>query len=197
MLITVAVIAALAGGILYSSLFEWTLHKFVMHRPFFGFRYPFRAHAQTHHRIFSWDETYFLRSDEDLSNVTFAWWNFPALLGLNAISVGGIALAITGGAFNAYFWVIGSVALGTLAAYYVAYESLHYCMHVPTGRRLEKSWWFRYIDDHHRMHHRNPGKNLNVVLPLADFLLGTKAPGLAPVHRLAADARKDAVAAGR
>jgi hypothetical protein len=196
MLIAIAVLAALAGGIFYSSLFEWTLHKFVMHRPILGFRYPFRAHALTHHKIFSWDATYLLQRDEDLSNVTFAWWNFPALLGMNALVVGGVALAIAGG-WNAYFWVIGAVALGVLATYYFTYEYLHFCMHVRTGRWFEKTSWFRFIDDHHRMHHRNPGRNLNVVLPLADFLLRTKSPGLAPVYRMAAEARRAAVAAGR
>lgn len=189
MLIVLAVFAALAGGVAWSSLFEWSLHKFVMHRPILGFRYPFRAHALTHHRIFSWDATYQLQRSEDLPNVTFAWWNFPVLLGLNAGLVTGVALAIAGG-WNAYFWVIGAVALGVLAAYYAAYEYLHFCMHVRTGRWFERTAWFRFIDDHHRMHHRNPTRNLNVVLPLADLLFRTKAPGLAPVWRLAARERR-------
>jgi hypothetical protein len=32
-------------GIVFASFFEWTLHKYVMHRPVGKFRYAFQAHA--------------------------------------------------------------------------------------------------------------------------------------------------------
>ena len=39
---------------------------------------------------------------------------------------------------------------------------------------LRNSAIFRYIDNHHFLHHYRYGKNLNVVFPLMDFIMGTK-----------------------
>lgn len=45
-------------------------------------------------------------------------------------------------------------------------------------RRLQKTLRasppFQYLDNHHFLHHRHYGKNLNVVFPLMDYLKGTK-----------------------
>jgi hypothetical protein len=35
-------------GVVAASFFEWTLHRYVMHRPVGPFTYPFRAHALVH-----------------------------------------------------------------------------------------------------------------------------------------------------
>jgi sterol desaturase/sphingolipid hydroxylase (fatty acid hydroxylase superfamily) len=47
-------------------------------------------------------------------------------------------------------------------------------MHVPRRRHIERSRWFRALQGHHRMHHVYYYRNLNVVLPIADWVLGTK-----------------------
>ena len=46
-------------------------------------------------------------------------------------------------------------------------------MHLPKQRRIEKGRLFRLLNGHHILHHRYMHKNFNVVLPLADLLLGT------------------------
>jgi sterol desaturase/sphingolipid hydroxylase (fatty acid hydroxylase superfamily) len=46
-------------------------------------------------------------------------------------------------------------------------------MHKPTMPWIERAGFFRFIKNHHRLHHVYMGKNFNVVLPLADVLLGT------------------------
>jgi sterol desaturase/sphingolipid hydroxylase (fatty acid hydroxylase superfamily) len=63
--------------------------------------------------------------------------------------------------------------MAALGVYYSLYEYLHFCMHVPRERRLETTAWFRWLDAHHHMHHKRHLNNLNVVLPLADLVLGT------------------------
>ena len=57
--------------------------------------------------------------------------------------------------------------------YYGAYEYLHWCMHLPKRRRVERSGLFFRLNGHHLLHHRYMGKNFNVVFPLADLCLGT------------------------
>ena len=44
--------------LVYASFFEWTLHKYLMHTPFW--QYPFRAHALVHHGLFRTGDQYFL-----------------------------------------------------------------------------------------------------------------------------------------
>lgn len=138
-----------------------------MHRPLV-WDYPYRAHALQHHQIFKADETYRIQRKEDEHNVTFAWWNAPLLIGLNA-PVMLLAQWLTG--VNVIF-----AGLAAMGFYYFLYEYLHWCMHVPRSRWFEKTWAFRWINSHHLGHHRRMYTNFNVVLPLADFVLRTRRP---------------------
>ena len=153
-------------GIAFASIFEWTLHRCVMHRRIAVFHYPFERHALVHHRVFKADETYHLLRDQDRQTVPMAWWNGPALIIiaqipfiLVAFFIGGIPL------------VCGSFLASAL--YYAAYEYLHWCMHIPGKRPVEKSGIFFRLNGHHLLHHRYMNRNFNVVLPLADLLFGT------------------------
>jgi hypothetical protein len=153
-------------GVVFASFFEWTLHRYVMHRPVGSFDYPFRAHAIIHHHTFKADHTYHLINDHDKKTIPMAWWNGPAIIAVGMIPV--FALA----------WILGrwDMALGTLGAfiaYYAAYEYIHWCMHLPKARRVERSWIFYRLNGHHLLHHRYMHKNFNVVMPVADFCLGT------------------------
>ena len=66
------------AGVMFGSFFEWTLHRYIMHRPVKWFRYPFERHALVHHRIFKADHTYHLIHEEDKKTIPMAWWNGPA-----------------------------------------------------------------------------------------------------------------------
>ncbi|MBE7496570.1 MAG: fatty acid hydroxylase [Verrucomicrobiaceae bacterium] len=158
--------AGLAANIVVSSFFEWVLHKYVMHRPVGSFRYAFHAHAVVHHQVFKADHTYHLVHDKDKETIPMAWWNGPVLILL--ASVPALVFAIWSGQW-AFF--IGAL-LGS-GVYYGVYEYLHWCMHLPKQRRVEKPWFFRRLNGHHLLHHRYMHKNFNVVLPLADLCLGT------------------------
>lgn len=153
-------------ALVYASFFEWLLHRFVMHRPLGPFRYPFVAHAMVHHRVFRADETYHLIHAKDAETIPMAWWNGPVL----------VLLGIS--PFVATAWVFGNWGLlcgaGLVCAgYYGAYEYMHWCMHLPKKRSVERSGIFFRLNGHHLLHHRCMGKNFNVVFPLADLLLGT------------------------
>lgn len=153
-------------AIVYGSFFEWSVHKYLMHRPFGSFKYAFRAHAVVHHQVFKADHTYHLIHDHDKETIPMAWWNGPVLILGSALP------------FAILSWILGQWGLVTGAAigmtsYYVLYERIHWCMHLPKARRLEQSWLFRRLNGHHLLHHRYMHKNFNVVLPLADLCLGT------------------------
>jgi hypothetical protein len=164
----------------YASFFEWALHKYFMHMT--TWNYPFTAHALTHHGLFRADYSYHVQREEDREKVTFAWWNAPALLLVQSPLLF-IAVYFFGWAA---FWG-GLVAL---ASDYVLYEYLHWCMHVPQDRWFERTWVFRWLNAHHHMHHLYALKNLNVVLPLADWVMGTLIP--TPAENPSFEQRKEA-----
>jgi hypothetical protein len=151
---------------IFASFFEWTLHRFIMHRPVKFFRYPFERHALIHHHIFKADETYHLINEQDKYTIPMAWWNGPAL-----IAVGMIPFAIVGVFLKSWGIVCGPLL--AFCAYYGAYEYMHWCMHLPRKRSVERSGIFFRLNGHHLLHHRYMGKNFNVVFPLADLCLGT------------------------
>jgi hypothetical protein len=155
-----------AIGVIVASFFEWSLHRFVMHRPILGFDYPFRAHAIIHHHVFKADHTYHLIHAPDKKTIPMAWWNGPTIIAVSMVPVLAVAWAT-------HRWDAALGILAALSLYYGAYEYIHWCMHLPKARRIERSWIFYRLNGHHLLHHRYMHKNFNVVLPLADLCLGT------------------------
>lgn len=158
--------AGFAGNVAFASFFEWFLHKYVMHRPVGKFRYAFEAHAVIHHHIFKADHTYHLINEKDKEKIPMEWWNGPVLILLCSLPFT-LAALITG------IWPLAVGGVLACGAYYGTYEYLHWCMHLPKNRRVEKPWIFRRLNGHHLLHHRYMHKNFNVVCPLADLVLGT------------------------
>ncbi len=156
------------GSVIYCSFFEWILHKHVMHTNLKWFSYPFRAHAKVHHGLFKSDHTYHLQETGDKKTVPMAWWNAPVMWLFH------IPLIVL-----VQYWIGHSIFWGVLLGlilYYATYEYLHWCMHIPRKRNVERSGIFFRLNGHHLLHHRYMNKNLNVVFPLADLLMGTLLP---------------------
>ena len=156
----------LLAACVYASFFEWLLHRYIMHRPLGKFRYPFERHALIHHNIFKADHTYHLINDDDKHTIPMAWWNGPVLIlaGMTPF----VCFSIITGHWG--FTVGGFLAC---VGYYGAYEYIHWCMHLPRKRNVERSGIFFRLNGHHLLHHRYMHRNFNVVLPLADLCLGT------------------------
>jgi hypothetical protein len=153
-------------AVVYASFFEWILHKYFMHRPFGRFTYPFQRHTLIHHRIFRADPSYHLKHEEDKHTIPMAWWNGPALITVGIIPF--VVAACCGAG-----WGLVCGALAACIGYYAAYEYIHWCMHLPRRRYVERSGIFFRLNGHHLLHHRYMHRNYNVVLPLADLCLGT------------------------
>ncbi len=153
-------------AVVFASFFEWTLHRFVMHRPVGPFTYPFRAHALVHHQIFRADESYHLINEKDKETIPMAWWNGPVLVLLCSVPFAAVSWW-----FGRWGFLLGGAV--TCGTYYAVYEYLHWCMHLPRKRAVERSGVFFRLNGHHILHHRYMHKNSNVVLPLADLFLGT------------------------
>ncbi|MDZ4816321.1 MAG: fatty acid hydroxylase [Verrucomicrobiota bacterium] len=153
------------GGVVYCSFFEWTLHRFVMHKNLKFFQYPFRSHALIHHTVFKADQTYHFKRHQDKKIVKMAWWNAPLMW---TIHLPWFYLLQKGTGVHVMWGLLLSMVI-----YYIVYEYMHYCMHVPKDRNVEFSPIFYKLNGHHLLHHRYMHRNFNVVLPLADMILGT------------------------
>ena len=169
-LFVVIPLAALVG-ILQTSMFEWVYHRYWLHRPWLPPQ-MFTAHTLVHHQLCKHEDTFHITEPEQEEALTFQWWAAPILMALNMLPYGIVALFVRGPA--AYPWTAFMCTVGAIVLlYYFAYEGFHYLMHKPTLPWIERRGFFKFIKNHHRLHHVYMGKNFNVVLPLADLMLGT------------------------
>jgi hypothetical protein len=157
------------------SFLEHAIHRQLMHRRSlpaslyrrFAFldRYQ-RAHAVLHHT------TYYHRFDHEPDpvgrevDVTLGPWTALRLY----LAVSPLVLCL------ACIDVIGAVVFTGVALVHMRlWGILHHEMHVPQSPFLQRLRAFRYLARHHFLHHRYPSRNYNVVIPIADAVLGTLA----------------------
>ncbi|HEU4753154.1 MAG TPA: sterol desaturase family protein [Armatimonadota bacterium] len=148
----------------YACFFEWAGHRYFMHARRFPLRDAFRGHM-AHHQLYRGDHRFVPEHPDHAEGITLRWYAFPLLL------LGHLPI------FAAFQWLTGvptfwGAVLGCVV-YFAGYEYTHYVMHVPRNRRMERWRWFRYIREHHRLHHQHMRCNYNVFVPLADACLGT------------------------
>ncbi len=149
---------------LSTSLLEWFIHRYLMHRPTF-LNWVYQEHGIVHHRIHfptcdvSPDET-----DESRTNLRFGWGTLWAFVGLvSPLS----AFAVVGG------WINGIIpALWAVLIWWV-WSEIHDEMHFPKNRWFARSRLFDFWHRWHCEHHRRQSKNFGIVCIGADYLLGT------------------------
>ena len=150
--------------LVYACFFEWVAHRYFMHAPRHPFKDAFRGHM-AHHQTFRGDHRFFPEEEGHAHGVTLRWYAFPLII------LGHVPF------FLGFEWLTGIPNLwGAIAGcslYFAGYEYTHYFMHVPGHPVLERFAWFRFIREHHRIHHDEMRCNYNVFVPFADFCLGT------------------------
>jgi len=151
------------------NIFEWALHKYVMHKPqnFPGARAIYSRHTQQHHQFFSKDEMRFAGSHD--WRVTF----FPpyALIVFTLISIPGLLVLS---------WLFtpntGWLFIITTTSMYLIYESMHFCCHVGDNFLLRNLPFVNTLRRHHAAHHDQGVMtkiNMNLTFPIADWLFKT------------------------
>lgn len=158
-------ISFVTAFLVVNSFVEWTVHRYVMHRPTI-FRYPYRQHAELHHTIFDGGRNYHARNLHMLEHVRFIAADYLLFM-----------LAV------APVWTVVELAVGRpvilggmLAALagLQTFNSLHLRFHVPRDTWFQRTRFFRFLKEHHRLHHDDQRFNFNVYfLPLADAVMGT------------------------
>ncbi len=160
---------AVPAVFLMCNVFEWLLHREIMHRPqkSAALRAIYRRHTLMHHQFFTdaemrfagpldWRVTFF----PPYALVTFVLMSIP----------GGLAVG----------WLIspnaGWLLMCTTTGVYLLYEFMHFCCHVDDGPFVRHCPFVNTIRRHHAAHHAQPlmmERNMNLTFPISDWLFGT------------------------
>jgi len=171
-LVVIAILLGTCVSIVQASFFEWAFHRYWLHRPWLP-KECFTAHTLVHHQLCKYDDTFHVSEKEQEEALAFQWWGGPLLIVINVSPWALAAWALTSSGVTFPCWAF-VIALGTaFSLYYAGYEGLHHLMHKPTIPFIERSRYFQFIKRHHQIHHFYMNRNLNVLLPLADLVIGT------------------------
>ncbi len=97
--------------------------------------------------------------------------------GLRLNQFEGFLEALPIAAIIAIFSVQGAVIFFIVVAlHHFFWNKIHVEMHKPEKRFFSEWPLYKFLARHHYLHHRYRDKNFNVVLPIADYVLGTNAP---------------------
>jgi hypothetical protein len=174
----------------FANFFEWTVHRFPMHRPLKP-RIMYRNHALIHHGAFG-DDTMAIDDPRELSLIMMPWYTIIMLL--VAASPVAIIAALIGGPPLAGIFYVGALS------YFLFYETVHALYHVPPESLarfgIRRDGLFARMRAHHMRHHaprRMTHVNFNVTVPLADVVMGTREKVAPPVADPATDRRTPAI----
>ena len=175
--------AGFISGIVLGSFFEHFIHKSLLHstpKILKNSKYVksmWKGHTISHHGSYAPDDHYTQDGTNKWEVLTFSWYEGPLIIA----SATAIAYLIASGIrsllgmhINIFLpEVVGGCIAFTL--YYTAYEGLHAIMHVPhKWRWLRRRRFMVLLNNHHYQHHLDPRTNLNIIIPVADYVWGTK-----------------------
>lgn len=161
-------------GTIVCSFVEWAMHKYFMHgkwmKRFEKHRWlrqlatPYKNHTEEHHAAFHPPNPF--AAEPGLYHYMFGKTSgMPKVLLVWLVLCIGIGHWLT----PAMGWGLGLSG----STYVIVYELLHWHLHMERSAMLKRTRIYEFLEAHHKIHHSKYGKNLNVVLPLADLIFGT------------------------
>jgi len=153
----------------FTNLFEWAVHKYVMHRPINikGLRAIYERHTLNHHQFFT-DEEMRFRDHKDWRVTVFPPYALVVfiLMSVPMAVILGLLFSPNVG------WLFMSVTTGM----YLVYEFMHFCCHVDENWFVRNCPFVNSLRRHHTAHHNGRlmmETNMNLTFPIADWLFGT------------------------
>lgn len=169
------------------SFAEYLIHRHIMHRQLlWGWLYKlapdlkeqFHEHAVLHHGTYYKQFDYEPTEEGKMFNLRIHWPDT-------------FRLFVVFAPLNVALWYYVSpwstlTMMVMIAGHNRLWSLVHVQMHVPEGNAwFRHTRYFRFIARHHFMHHRQTARNYNVVVPLADFIMGRVAtPRISDVREM-------------
>jgi hypothetical protein len=153
----------------FSNLFEWWIHKYVMHRlvDVWALRAIYDRHTRQHHQYFTSNEMT-VDSTREFRIIFFPWRALFTFMAMGAPFAGLLGYLLNPNA--------GYVLMCTIVGQYLIYETFHFCCHVHDNAFVRYCPFVNTIRRHHTAHH-NQGimmeRNMNLTFPIADWVMGT------------------------
>jgi hypothetical protein len=154
-------------GLILGNIAVYIIHKYILHREWKFFPFPFHEHTIKHHSYYTHDAIVAHRPSE-YKHILF----LPAgIIGF----VAGLGIPL------AYLFYVtlspnaGFIIMAMSVLYFLLYETCHLICHLPENHFIFKLSFFWMLREHHRLHHDKSlmkEKNFNIVFPLADWLFG-------------------------
>ncbi len=155
--------------LLACNIFEWFLHKYVMHRPINvrGLKAIYERHTLNHHQFFTDGEMRF-RDQRDWRVTVFPPY---ALVVFTLMSIPAAAVLHYVVSAN-----VGWLFICTTTSMYLIYEFMHFCCHVDESAFVRWCPFVNTLRRHHTAHHNSRlmmERNMNLTFPIADWIFGT------------------------
>ena len=153
---------------LFANFVEYRGHKGPMHRRRSGLAILFERHTQQHHRYYT-HEAMSYEGTRDFKMVLFP----PVML---LFFLGAVAAPVAA----LLFWLasrnVAFLYVATAMGYFLTYEWLHFCHHLPARGLVARIGLLRRLRAHHQAHH-DPAlmnsRNFNITFPICDWLFRT------------------------
>lgn len=161
-MLTTAAVAIGSGALslAYTSIFEWTVHRFLYHPPE---TWPVMSLPHGEHHDLLYPASSYYEWTRRYRAVQPYWLE-------TAYVVAHLPIA----ALIATVSVPAAVSIvSMMIAYAVLSHYVHPLVHLRTGWFYERTALFKWLLARHIWHHRDIGVNFNIVLPLGDWLFGT------------------------
>ncbi len=154
---------------LVCNIFEWAVHRYVMHRPINirGLRAIYNRHTLNHHQFFSDTEMRF-RDHRDWRVTVFPPFALATFIMMSVPPAVIIGLAVSSN--------VGWLLMCTTTGMYRIYEFMHFCCHVDESWFVRNCPFVNTLRRHHFAHHNTRimmETNMNLTFPIADWLFGT------------------------
>jgi hypothetical protein len=192
-----AMASSVTGGaamLIIGSVVEWWVHGRLMHRrqrSFPGLHLAYDLHHRAHHWTHYPPDRYL---QDEVSYVPLVPPEPERACRTRSEEV---IAAVGQGAFYAAFagppvlaaWelthnVAFAVSFSIVAAGIVFFAvHIHDAVHCPGHSPFERFGWFKWLDEHHYLHHVDTRTNVNFLLPLGDFVFGTLRREMTPAEQ--------------
>jgi hypothetical protein len=169
-LITSIVLSETIFSFAEHQMHENFMHKKVLPRRFYQKPYMilqeiFEGHAVRHHGVWYRDFDFEANPEGKNDNIKFRLVDILIVL---------TCLLPIACLFFSFSLLAGVTFIVMLLIHAFLWNTMHSQMHLPQPVFFADWSIFRWLAVHHYMHHQFTNKNYNIVVPLADYILGTK-----------------------
>ena len=168
------------------SLQEWTVHRYLYHRYHKNFllKHIYTIHHIGHHSIIFPPYRYVTNGEvkrhpifendvkelgkSKFSNILTRLSHSGSYILLSCMTIIAPCWFITGNRILLTSTLVSTVIICHIVV--TVHDAIHYPSQHPY---LQNQKWFKFLDNHHLIHHIDTEKNVNFLLPICDFLFGT------------------------